>query len=312
MLSEHIVISGHELDRVDMKGEWIFNCDYVFKNTVDRPISLKMGFPFPIRNEESENTAPAGYTLKKGSSLVHDFKVWVNGQLVTAIKSNVSPNLQKKLDYKEAYIWPMTFGPLATINVQHNYVTGITFNVVGHTSVSYVLKTGALWKGSKIGYAILEVKPNTPTRLCSEIEKDQSYLKPTPAGVSIVGEKNQRRYIWKLQNFTPTEDLNVCLMTGRNYIRYNVVLPIIQDFNNKKIDVSKLDSKQLWILRNTIFAQYGRHFKNSTLQEYFSKQWWYQPTTAYSDDLLTPEDKKALALITQAQARHHGTILNIK
>ncbi len=57
--------------------------------------------------------------------------------------------------------------------------------------------------------------------------------------------------------------------------------------SDKNIDQSKLlsvDKKQLWLLRNTVFARHGRSFSHENLQNWFQNKSWYKaiqiiPTT---------------------------------
>ena len=49
---------------------------------------------------------------------------------------------------------------------------------------------------------------------------------------------------------------------------------------------------QLKLLRNTIFAKYGRSFKSETLKSWFAKKDWYNVDPKYTDSILTDTDKK--------------------
>lgn len=298
MIDEHIVINGNELDKENMQGEWKVSCDFTFKNMTDKVIALDVGFPFPIYEEEENITAPAGITPQKGGPLLYDFIVQVDGKKVDAQQKDIASNSSKGIYYKNAYIWKMTFAPHQIARVHHDYKTGVTFNVMGHSLVNYVLLTGGLWQSGTIDHAKLEVIPNTPTRLCSELENSESdYSKPKPDGVEIIGLGKNRKYIWNLKKLQPKEDLQVCLQTAKNYIRYSLVYPLVNHTGGDKLDLKKMDKSQLRILRNSIFAQYGRRFQSPELQDYFNKQWWYEPSNAYSDNMLTKEDKEAIKII---------------
>lgn len=301
MVNEVILINGKNLNNSDMNGSWYYSCDFKFKNTLNKALNVSMGFPFPVYNEESTNVAlPEGQKIGQGNALVYDFQVLVDGKVTSSHKEKIAPNQDKGLYYDEAYLWSTTFPALATVNIHHDYYTGATFDVMGYHWVAYVLKTGALWHKNTIGHTRLEVIPNTPTRLCSEIDGAADYLKATPAGVNIRGSGAKRKYVWDLAQFKPTDDLSLCLFTPKNYIRYKMIYPTLNSEHPLK-DLSRLSPSELRILRNTVFAQYGRHFNDPELQNYFSKQWWYEPDPAYSDEMLTAEDKKILALINQVK-----------
>lgn len=175
-----------------------------------------------------------------------------------------------------------------------NYKTEATWNVMGFHSVSYGLTP------CKLERTKIEIIPNTPTRLCSEINKTAKDRKPTLNGMKIIGKGKDRRYVWDLKRFSSKKDFSLCLQTGRNYIRYRVVYPLLQD------DLSRLHAMtkdQLAWIRNTIYAQYGRVFEEAKLQGYFKHQWWYEPNLNYSDTLLTREDQTLLLAIKQVEAK---------
>lgn len=304
MVNERVHIEGNQIDKENMQGEWKVSCDFTFQNTTDKPLTLNVGFPFPIYESEGNVTAPAGKKIHEGDALVHDFSVKIDGKPIAATKQKIQSNPEKGLNYSDAYIWQMHFSPHQLIKVHHNYITGVTFNVMGHSMVSYVLKTGGLWQNGTIGEAMLEIMPNTPTRLCNELTpKADEYLKPHPEGIKIIGTGRDRKYVWKLINFQPKNDVDVCLQTGKNYVRYQIVYPLVNNLGENKIALKNMNANELRILRNTIYAQYGRRFTDANLQAYFNKQWWYEQNPNYSDQLLTKEDRQALGLIAKEETQ---------
>lgn len=71
-----------------------------------------------------------------------------------------------------------------------------------------------------------------------------------------------------------------------------------------------LDGKtgfELDIMRNSIFARYGRRFDTPGLQDYFDKQLWYRPiysTEAFPVNLLSKLEKKNVEYINKYQDSH--------
>lgn len=192
MAKEHVVIKGHQITRAGMQGEWRVNCEYVFTNISNKAIDVKMAFPFP--------------------RLIHDFKVTMQDKSLPVTRIKLSPQHKPKLHYKNAYIWNIHFAPHQTITLHHQYLTGVAINSVVQNRIYYVLKKGSLWQGGRIGHALLEVIPNTPTRLCSDTDS-ADYFKPKPAGIKVVGIGKDKKYIWNLLNFAPESDLELCLLT---------------------------------------------------------------------------------------------------
>lgn len=294
MVNDYIVLRGSGLDRNDFRGAWHATCFFTFKNTQDEALKFRMGFPLPVRDEVGAVATPYGYSANVGDPLVYNFSVWINDMLVPVKRYKIAARRDQEMYYKHAYLWDIMFAPRQTINIRHEYSTGVTVNVMGQTYVSYVLKTGAMWQEGKIGHMKLEVIPNVPTRMCSEFKtQEPQYLGSTPPGVQIIGSKANRRYVWDLKNFSPTQDFDLCLQTGLGYVRYQLVYKILDHQDNLK----KLTTAQLNLLKNVIFAQYGRVFKNADLQAYFDKQWWYVRNPNYSDAMLTKDDQKAIAMI---------------
>ena len=297
MVNEHVVLNGVGIDEDGFKGSWHVTCDFTFENTQNKLLKFRMGFPFPVKEELGEVTVPAGHKAKRGDPLVYSFAAWADGKPIAAKHYNITSVPEKGLYYDNAYIWNMTFAPRQIIKIHHKYVTGVSPNAVGHTYASYVLKTGGLWEGGKIGYARLEVIPNVPTRMCSELKTPETqYLQPTLPGVKIIGFGADRRYIWDLKDFHPTQDLDFCLQTGKDYVRHRVVYPVLHN----EINLRRLGAAKLTILKNAIFAQYGRIFHNPKLQAYFAKQWWYVRNPNYNDGMLSSDDKQAIAIILKA------------
>lgn len=72
------------------------------------------------------------------------------------------------------------------------------------------------------------------------------------------------------------------------YIPLNKYFHINYIFSDEYL--KKFTAIELQLLRNTIFALYGREFKTKWLQEYFNSQDWYSPNPCYSDSLLTIND----------------------
>jgi hypothetical protein len=68
-----------------------------------------------------------------------------------------------------------------------------------------------------------------------------------------------------------------------------------------------IDTEELRVRRNTVFARHGRAFKSKDLQKHFNKQPWYRVDPKYSDDRLTPDDRVEIELI-QALERQAAAV----
>jgi hypothetical protein len=73
-------------------------------------------------------------------------------------------------------------------------------------------------------------------------------------------------------------------------------------YRNTVLTEAHLAGKTAWellVMRNQIYARYGRRFTYKPLQDFFQQQSWYQINPRYSDNLLSPIEK-----------RNAGTIMN--
>ncbi|HYY96824.1 MAG TPA: protein kinase [Pyrinomonadaceae bacterium] len=62
-------------------------------------------------------------------------------------------------------------------------------------------------------------------------------------------------------------------------------------------DLAGLSAAQLRILRNAVYARYGRTFQSADLQSYFQSRPWYHPRADYSEQMLTAGDRANADLI---------------
>lgn len=69
-----------------------------------------------------------------------------------------------------------------------------------------------------------------------------------------------------------------------------------EQFGIDLLDALKMENvnKNIWILRNQIFAKHGRAFNTEVLQKYFQNQAWYKINKNYSDSLLSKKELKAV------------------
>ncbi len=118
----------------------------------------------------------------------------------------------------------------------------------------------------------------------------------SPEMVSAVDSANARL----IQQY---EEKNNPLMPGDRIAKLDQAklskLPNIQAPLNKPVDESALKAmskRELKILRNSIYAQYGREFKTPWLQKYFDTRPWYK-RGSYAESMLTPIDRNNVALI---------------
>jgi hypothetical protein len=62
-----------------------------------------------------------------------------------------------------------------------------------------------------------------------------------------------------------------------------------------------LSANQLRILRNAVYARHGRPFDSKDLKDYFTARSWYRADSTYTDERLTPVDKRNLEILQKAE-----------
>jgi hypothetical protein len=68
-------------------------------------------------------------------------------------------------------------------------------------------------------------------------------------------------------------------------------------------DLDGLSGRDLKLLRNTVFARYGRPFTTDLVKGHFKTVTWYQPDETYADSKLTAVDKKNVKLILSLEQK---------
>ena len=79
-------------------------------------------------------------------------------------------------------------------------------------------------------------------------------------------------------------------VTGNAYSK--VEKDILAGKTINKARLHSFNKNELKLLRNTVFAKYGRTFKSDMLKTWFAKKDWYNADPNYSDKVLTDTDKK--------------------
>jgi serine/threonine-protein kinase len=72
-------------------------------------------------------------------------------------------------------------------------------------------------------------------------------------------------------------------------------------------DIGGLPVSDLRLLRNTVYARYGRVFDSSDLQQYFNNRPWYRPRRDYSDSQLTAADRANVNFLKSVEGGGQAT-----
>lgn len=293
-------------ERVELKligwDRWEVSCLFVFRNVKDEPVTVQMGFPFPEHEGDGDLAVPRGYKAPKaGRPIAYGFRAWVRDKPVNPRLKRVDANRKLGLDFEWAYLWPVKLKPAEQLEVRNTFVLGVSSTVMSwFTDVSYLLRSGKVWHGGRIGRAQLQVSADQPFRLCSKrglatrfagmsfsraslIDGLGAAIRPQPGGMKVVREGKQTRLQWDLRRFKPEKDLQVCIVPASMHTEW-------LSYELSQADLNKLSAKQLRLVRNFYFARHGKRFKTPAIQRVFDGQWWYRPNPGFKRSMLDQSD----------------------
>ncbi|MBM3470053.1 MAG: hypothetical protein FJX73_04575 [Armatimonadetes bacterium] len=171
-------------------------CRFVLRNEGPRQ-RIRIGFP-----EDTGGDIPERGLIRRFTSTVNGRPVGVSRVVLTSDG-----------DRGGFFIWWMkdvTFDAGETKQVQNDYEVALSGNVEGVAWFTYILSTGANWKG-RIGEATLvvdlgSISPRQVIGLGTKPRKDhhREFL-IRPSGAKIEGT----RLIWRLKDFEPTQRDNI-------------------------------------------------------------------------------------------------------
>ena len=167
---------------------------YTFKNTTDKNVSVRMGFPekFEYNNIEIDE--------KLNDFLVYD----ENGNEIDVVFRNSEEALTRGVNW---YIYDVNFAPYEEKKIQNKY--WIINSSYGNYWFNYILETGASWK-DKIEKIDIEVKFENG-KLIYDVHRME------PSGY-VFNEKNNS-IEWRLSDIEPAKNDNIRV----NYSNYPYV-----------------------------------------------------------------------------------------
>lgn len=320
--------------RISIKKEILtFKCE-------DRKSSVNIYFEF--FNPESENiTSTIGFVapfavgdvsandvLEKG---VKNFRVQHEGEFLSyQLKMADCPDCELRdtsgYDFSQwdskvfVYLFEMTFTP-GINKVSHSYDFTASRNVVFDQQYEYTLTTGAKWAGSKIKDLTVEI----------EMEGDNYFFVNDMFGSEsewmVVGSgKVSDKYITledkarmvrmisgklviHVTDFEPKTDFFFGLFREESYCFYGLTDGPMEGNVSNVLCSHELNEdaiftkKELRLIRNGIYAQYGYAFNSKELTDYFNEYGWYipDPNLRMSDIHLSQKDNELIQQILELE-----------
>jgi hypothetical protein len=193
------------------ENRWDAECIFVLRNT-GQETEVQVGFP-------DQTGWEPGAELKSGT--IRNFRCFVDGREVSVEhKKGIQNPLDPALQYPFAYVWKMHFKKGQKRIVKNTYTFGGLHIAGGDEVLTYVLKTGALWK-DKIQEAdiIFDLGLHDPGFATS--------IKPS--GYLIEGHKLH----WVFKDFEPKDDVEIRLG------------PLLQEWYKRVDKYGEIDSVEI-------------------------------------------------------------------
>ncbi len=248
------------------ENRWDAQCIFVLRNTGEKT-EIQVGFPDQTGWEPEAEP-------KNGT--IRNFRCFVDGREVTVEhKKGIQNPLNPELQYPFAYVWKVSFKKGQTRIVGNTYTFGGFHRANGDEVLTYVLKTGALWK-DKIREAdiIFDLGQHDP-EFASSIK---------PSGYLTVGHKLH----WVFKDFEPKNDIEISLG------------PLLQEWYKRVDKYGESDSIEIlkdlldvsqWIWERKYARDKEFNNKTSTLISQLAK---FQDVTEYKEML--EERNKAIRM----------------
>jgi len=261
MRSEHIV-----LEQPKPNARWKAVAIYRFFNPRRKPVNLQVGFPEARCGPDEECAGPNGAGFL-------NLVTTVRGKAVKLRTGKVAANTEWAPRVGKVWLFDVTFQPREEVKIVHKYEFYAGLDPYG-SSITYVTRTGALWKG-KIGLALFTIR--VP-------EKPWTVVYPRGYRLRSYGEKRvaDRRFtelVFKQKKWRPKRDLTI-------HFGGEMLAPMAGKCPDQKmvIDAVKADTttpgalqrvltmrntKDLRLCRNRVFARHGYVFSDKTLGRFF-------------------------------------------
>lgn len=247
--------------------------DFTFQNH-GAATRVTMGFP----ESGSGDIDPHDFGNKPG---FFSFETWVDGEKVQTRREIVQ--LTKDQTYEAHWVKEVPFQAGQQRQVRVRYVGPVGSIAGGEREAKYVF-SGGNWRG-KVEESKLEVF----------IHPTGFKLLETPPGLKSDGQ----RLTWVQTDWEAEQAAEVVYTPARAGIFPESAL---RDLTEE--DLKGKSARELTLMRNEIFARYGRPFKDTELRKHFQAQSWYRAFEGYQDSMLSVMERENAERIAAYQGKH--------
>ena len=149
--------------------------------------------------------------------------------------------------------------------------------------------------------------------------KNAIYVLTQPTDVScVLDDENIIKEYSQLSS--SIEDI-ICSVTidqkDVTFVKNEYVMPMSEYYKYEESDLESLNSNQLWLGKNEIYARHGKTFDNGYLQMYFDQCFWYQATKQdqFEESILNEVEKaniKTIEAMEKKYAKEHPYPMTMK
>ena len=296
------------------------NIQFQFNNPENIDRKLLIGFQAPTALGDVSDSL-------SNLNQINDFMIIQNGQILPyKLKAAECEDCElknpKDLHFSQmepgifVFLFEITFKP-GLNQINHSYNFPASNNVVMDEFYNYILTTGSKWAGGKIKDLTINI----------DIGQNKYFyvndIFGQTANWSIIGTgkvtndkfdyidndtcRMVRTLDGKLQikvaDYEPIKNIEFGIVSKYTFSVYPVYHKKYKEGNI--VGIGRLDlegdytKKELRLMRNTIYAQYGYEFSSPDLKEYFNQFAWYipDPNLKMEDIILTEKEKEFIEKI---------------
>lgn len=273
--NEQIEMLEEEVIYDESTGQFVTT--FFFRNTSNKMQNVIIGFPVApsddSENDFSENP-PTDHELMNEIKNTFKFETWVDGDYI----SRELWEIGKGNRYKFAFTTTVTFKPNQTINVVNKFNQGFGYggdNMGGRfSSIKYILKTGAYWKGN-IGkakiifhlnkdYHDFETKKDTGLLYMDYIGVFHKHWNASIEPVSFDFVANT--ITWEFMNFEPDFDIDLSFYNEVGFLLSNEFL---NDIDSLSKLITTNDTTRFHELIKGFKKQYKFNDEDISYKKYF-------------------------------------------
>ncbi len=268
---------------------WGVDVSINFKNE-GPSTTVQMGFPFDAYSPDDGSIEDSDST--SNNTLDPHFRTFVDGQelKVTRRKASRNPRLTG-INFPIVYTFDVFFQPGEMKTIRHTYSVGGYSDSAGNTKFKYILRTGALWKGT------IDTINMSASLYARDIPR-LSCINPEESSAEKVGDRIVLH--WDLKNIKPDADL-VISSNRRAEISKRTIEDLIKA---NKEELMTAPACKMRSLRNMVYASYGYPFKNPYVRaQFYYPGSPYRVNPSFSEKVIPQQYKDYVAFLLNVEKR---------